>query len=128
MERVHKVKSSEKRVWKFKISITDTTFITRVLKELGFTNIKYVSKLPEGNIETIYNVVSTWENGITIGLKRDESKDWEFVGCGKEREIQRLSWRFVDLLGVYQTMAVLDVQGINYQVSKNDNNIIIQIF
>lgn len=127
MERVHKVKSPDKKLWKFKIALTDTTFITRVLKELNFANIRYEVAMSDRGNETVYDFVSSRKDGKTIGLKRDGTRTWEFAGYGKEKEIQRLSRRFADLLGAYHTMALLDAQGLNYQLSKNENVITIQI-
>ena len=127
MERVHKIKSPQKRLWRFKIAVTDTNYLDRVLRELGFTNIRYMSTLPEEDMETIYEVVATSKDGKAIAVKGNSSKSWEFAGYGKEKDVQQLSRRFVDLLGAYHTMAVLDVQGINYETSKNENRIVIQV-
>ena len=129
MERVLAINAQEDEVpklKKFEVTITDTNGVEQALRETGLESITRYETLEDGENEEIFDYVASMSDGVKVGL-RDRGGSWEFVGYGEYSKVERLSRRFVDLLGAYHTMISLDAQGFNFQVEKNEEPIIIQV-
>lgn len=125
MERVQEMKSALPKLKQFEVAVTDTHGMEHVLKEIGFNSIELVKSLADGAGSEIYDIVAANQT-TTIGLRRTAT-GWSFAGYGEASEVERLSRRFVDLLGAYHTMTALDAQGIGFQIQKTNDSVVIQI-